>query len=107
MAIMIHALLCYTCKIFLKITHQTALREVQPNMALFFSDVGLTKFVLASELFVPRPYFICHLTAKRFMKNLIAGYSIYSSKKVVKTGIKVENLKLHMFIVNFSKRASW
>ena len=107
MAIMIHALLCYTCKIFLKITHQTALREVQPNMALFFSDVGLTKFVLASELFVPRPYFICHyLTAKRFTKDLVAGSSIYSSKKVVKNGIKVENLKLHMFIVNFSKRAS-
>ena len=106
MAIMIHALLCYTCKIFLKITHQTALREVQPNMALFFSDVGLTKFVLASELFVPRPYFICHLTAKRFAKDLVAGSSIYSSKKVVKTGIKVENLKLHIFIVNFSKRAS-
>ena len=70
---MIHALLCYTCKIFLKITHQTALREVQPNTALFFSDVGLTKFVIASELFVPRPYFICHyLTAKRFTKDLMA-----------------------------------
>ena len=94
------------CKTFLKITHQTALREVWSNTASFFSDVGLTKFVLGSELFVPRPYFICHLTAKRFAKNLIAGSSIYSSKKVVKTGIKVENLKLHMFIVNFSKRAS-
>ena len=37
----------------------------------------------------------------------MAGSSIYSSKKVVKTGIKVENLKLHifiMFIVNFSKK---
>ena len=59
---------------------------------------------------MPRPYFICHLTAKRFAKDLMAGSSIYSSKKVVKTGIKVENLKLHifiMFIVNFSKRDSW
>ena len=56
---------------------------------------------------MPRPYFIGHLTAKRFAKDLVAGSSIYSSKKVVKTGIKVENLKLHMFIVNFSKRASW
>ena len=80
---------------------------MRPNTPPFFSDVGLTKFVLASELFVPRPYFICHLTAKRFAKNLVAGSSIYSSKKLVKTGIKVENLKLHMFIVNFSKRASW
>ena len=78
----------------------------RPNTAQFSSDAGLTKFVLASELFVSRPYFICHLTAKRFAKNLVAGSSIYSSKKVVKTGIKVENLKLHMFIENFSKRAS-
>ena len=76
------------CKTFLKITHQTALREVWSNTASFFSDVGLTKFVLGSELFVPRPYFICHLTAKRFAKDLVAGSSIYSSKKVVKTGIK-------------------
>ena len=103
---MIHALLRYACKIFSKITHQTALREAWPNTALFFSDVGLTKFVFASELFVPRPYCIRHLTAKRFAKDLLAGSSIYSLKKVVKTGIKVENLKLHMFIVNFSKRAS-
>ena len=65
----------------LKITQQAALREAWPNMALFFfSDVGLTKFVQASELFVPRPYFIHHLTAKRFAKDLVAGSSIYSSK---------------------------
>ena len=103
---MIHAFLHYTCKIFLEITHQTTLKEVQPNTAPFSSDVGLTKFVLASELFVLRPCFIRHLTAKRFAKNLVAGSSIYSSKNVVRTGIKVENLKLHMFIANFSKRAS-
>ena len=76
---MIHALLQYACKIFLKITHQTSLREAQPNTAPFFSDVGLTKFVFASQLFVPRPYFIRHLTAKRFAKDLVAGSSIYSS----------------------------
>ena len=58
------------CKIFLKITHQTVLREMWPNMALFFSKVGFRKFVLASELFVLRPYFICHLTAKRAAKIL-------------------------------------
>ena len=48
-----------------------------------------------------RPYFIRHLTAKRFAKDLVTGSSIYSSNKVVKTGIKVENLKLHKFIVSF------
>ena len=39
---------------------------------------------------MPRPYFIGHLTDKRFAKDLVAGSSIYSSKKVVKTGIKME-----------------
>ena len=58
MAIMIHALLHYACRISSKISHQTALREAQPNTAQFFSDVGLIKLVLASELFVPRPYFM-------------------------------------------------
>ena len=43
------------CKIFSKITHQIALREVRPNTAPFFSEVGLRKFVSASELFVLRP----------------------------------------------------
>ena len=94
------------CKIFSKITHHRALTEAQPNTAPLFSEVCFRKFVFASQLFVPRPYFIRHLTAKRFAKDLVAGSSIYSSKKVVKTGIKVENLKLHMFIENFSKRAS-
>ena len=51
---MIHVFLRYACKIILEITHQTALREARPNTAPFFSDVGLTKFVIASELFVPR-----------------------------------------------------
>ena len=78
-----------------------------PNTPPFFSDVDLTKFVLVSELFVPRPYFIRHLTAKRFAKDLVAGSCIFSSKKVIRIGIRVENLKLHMFIVNFSKRTSW
>ena len=94
---MIHALLHYACKIFSKITHQTALREARPNSVPFFSDVGFTEFIHACELFVPRPYFIRHLTAKRFAKDLVAGSSIYSSKKVVKTGIKVENLKLQVY----------
>ena len=103
---MIQVLLRYACKIFSKITHQTALREGRPKTAPFFSDVGLRKLVHASELFVPRPYFIHHLKAKRFAKDPVAGSLIYSSKKVVKTGIKVEKLILHMFIVNFSKRAN-
>ena len=53
------------CKIFSKITHQTTLREARTNTAPFFSEVGRTKFVLASELFVLRPYFIRDLTAKK------------------------------------------
>ena len=48
----------------MSITHPTALREAQPNTATFFSEVGLRKFVFASELFVLRPNFICHLTVK-------------------------------------------
>ena len=103
---MIHALLRYVSKIFLKITHQTALRETRPNIAPFFSDVGHRKFVPASELFVPKSYLIHHLIPKRFAKNILPGSSIYSSKKVVKAGIKVENFKLHMFLVNSTKRAS-
>ena len=58
------------CKIFLKIIHQTALREARPNTAPFFSRVGLRKFVLARELFVLRPYFIRRVTAKRPAKIL-------------------------------------
>ena len=57
-------------KIFSKITHQTTLREAHPYTTLFFSEVGLRKFVLASELFVLKPYFICHLIAKRREKIL-------------------------------------
>ena len=57
-------------KIFSMITHQAALREARPNTAPFFSEVGLRKFVFASELFVPRPYFVCHLTVKRSAKIL-------------------------------------
>ena len=53
------------CKMFSNITHQTALREARSNTPPFFSKVGFRKFVFASELFVLRPYFIWHLTAKR------------------------------------------
>ena len=84
---MIHALLRYICKIFSNINHQTSLREAWPNTASSFADVGLRKFVLASEPFVAGPYCIHHLTPKRFAKDLEAGSSVYSSK-VVKTGIK-------------------
>ena len=34
----------------------------------------------------------------------MAPSSIYSSKKVAKTIIKEKNLKLHLFIVDFSER---
>ena len=56
------------CKIFSKITHQTAPREVWPNPIPFSSKVGLRKYFLASELFVLRPYFTCHLTTKKPLK---------------------------------------
>ena len=69
------------CKIFSKITHHTSLREARPNTTLFFfSEACFRKFVFASELFVPRPYFMRHLTAKRGAKILW----LPSSKKVVK-----------------------
>ena len=47
---MIHCFVMW-CKIFSKITNQTALQEVCPNMTPFSSKVGLRKFVLASEFF--------------------------------------------------------
>ena len=71
------------CKIFLKITHQIARREARPNRAPFFSELGFRKFVLTSGLFVPRPYFLRHLIAKKG-KDLVAPSSISLSKKVVK-----------------------
>ena len=56
MAIVTQVLHCYAMyKIFSKVTHQTVGREVQPNTSPFFSEVGLRKFVSASELFVLRP----------------------------------------------------
>ena len=87
---MIHALLRYACKIFLTITHQTTLREAQPNTAPVFSDVAFRKRILGNQLFVPRPYFICYLTVKRFVKDPVAGSSIYCSKKVVNFSKKLE-----------------
>ena len=36
-----------------------------PNMTPFFSKAGLRRFVLTKELFVIRPCFIDHLTAKK------------------------------------------
>ena len=84
------------CKIFLMITHQAALREARPNTAPFFSEVGLRKFVLASELL--------SFDSQKMREDIMASSSIYSSKKVVKTEIEVENFILHLFIAIFSKR---
>ena len=42
-------------KTFSNISHQLALREACPNMASFFSEVGLGK-----QLFVLRPFFSIH-----------------------------------------------
>ena len=72
MAIMIQVSLRYSVQDIFKDhefdDYQTALRKARPNTAPFFSEVGLRKFVLDSELFVLRPYFIPHLTAKRISK---------------------------------------
>ena len=83
------------------ITHQTAPREARPTTAPFFSEVDLRKFVLASELCIPRPYFMRHSIAKN---TRMAPSSIYFLKKVAKTKIKVENFILHLFIAIVSKR---
>ena len=108
MAIMTHVLRRYACKIFSKITHQTALREARSNTGpFFFSEVGLTKFVLASELFVSRPYFICHLTAKRSTKISWFPLQFLFQRRWSKSELKTKKLKLHTFIVKFSKRGSW
>ena len=66
MAIIINVLLRYA--VLSMITHQATLRDARPNTAPFFSKVGLTKLVLASELFIPGPYFISHSTAKKCAK---------------------------------------
>ena len=65
MALIIHVLVCYVVQDILKMTYQTTLREARLNTAPLFSKIVLRTFFLASELFVLRPYFICHLTAKR------------------------------------------
>ena len=57
-------------KIFSNINHQRTLGEARPNKAPFCSKVGFRKFVLASELFVPWPYFIRHLAIERHAKVL-------------------------------------
>ena len=55
MAIIIQALHCYAVQDILKDYSQIVLREAWPNMAPFFSEVGLRIYVSASELFVLRP----------------------------------------------------
>ena len=70
-----------------------------------FSTAGLRKFILASELFVLRHYFLCQLTAKRPMKILWLPVQFIFKSQWLKLQLKEENLKLHKFLVNFSKRA--
>ena len=97
MAIMIHALLRYPVQDIFVHYSSNRTKSSWPNTALSFSEAGFKKFVLSSEVLLLKPYFI---------RNFMAPYSIYSLKKVVKTEIKLENLILYLFIVNFSKRRS-
>ena len=86
------------CKIFLKISHQTALRETT-----LFSKVGHRKFVLASELFALRPYFIRHLTSKRpaEISPLLLQFIFRSGWLKVQLKMKIWNHKsLFWILVN-------
>ena len=78
------------CKIVSKITHQTAERQAWPNTKPFFSKVGLIKFFLESKLFVSRPYFTCHLTAKRPLKILWVPLQFVFSSGWLKPQLKKE-----------------
>ena len=62
--------LLYYAQVFSNINHQATLGEARPNTAPFCSKVGFRKLVLASEQFVPWPYFICHLAIERHAKVL-------------------------------------
>ena len=69
MSRIINVLLYYAVQyIFKYFTHQTALREAQPNTATFFLKACLRKFIGTGELFGPRPYFRHHSTEKRSVK---------------------------------------
>ena len=69
MSIIIQVLLCYVVQyIFEYFTHQTVLREAQPNTTPFFLRAFLIKFIGARELFGPRSYSQIHSTEKRSAK---------------------------------------
>ena len=86
------------CKIFLKISHQTARRE-----APLFSKVGLRKFVLASELFALRPYFIRHVISKgpAEISSLLPQFIFRSGRLKVQLKMKIWNhTSLFWILVN-------
>ena len=83
--------LIHGARYFRRLLIKPCLTEVQPNTAPFFSEEGLRKFVFASELFVPRPYFICHLTAKRRVKILWLPIQFPFQRRWSKSELKMKN----------------
>lgn len=72
---------------FGRLTHQTAVREAQLIKATFFPKHVL-EFVLTKEVFVPRPYFVLHLTDKRRAKLSWITLQILFSTKCCKPQLK-------------------
>ena len=64
MAWMIQVLLCYMVQVTFKDYSSNCANRDVANTALFFSKADHRKFVLTKRLFMPRPCFTCHLTAK-------------------------------------------
>ena len=90
------------CKIFLKITHQIARREARPNRAPFFSELGFRKFVLTSGLFVPRPYFLRHLIAKKAKTSWLPHQFLFQ-RRWSKSEIKMKNWNCTHLLSNLAK----
>ena len=77
--------------------------RVRSNTTPFFSEVGLRKFILASELFVPRPYFIRHLTAKWGAKISWLPLQFLFQRRWSKFELKTKNLNHTRLLSNLAK----
>ena len=67
---MIQVLLCYAVEDIFEDYTSNRTKTGMAYTTPFFCKVGLRKFVLVGELLLLRPYFVCHLTAKRPAKIL-------------------------------------
>ena len=68
-----------------------------------FSEVGLRKFVFTSELFVPWPYFKCHLTAKRAAEILWLPLQFFFWRRGSKSELKAKKLNYRHLLSNLAK----